>query len=357
MRKDATIQPNRRVMPVLMLSAGLLLAAGCHRSQSPDVVATVNGHPIMQADMEKAYQAQLRQDQQAETPSPDQADAARLQVLQALIVQEIVDQRAAKINLTATDAEVEAKLAQLKAPYTEEQFDQKLKANKQTLDDLRRDIHRSITEDKLLNKDVNSKINVTDADVRDYFEKHKGEFNLLEPQYRLAQIQVTDIPTETAGNLQGSKATNDADARKKIQALKNRLESGDDFGTLAMNFSENPNTAPNGGDMGFFSESEMRSNPTVYNALMKLKPGQTTDILPLLDMQTHRPVGYAIYKLISREPAGQREINDPRVQQAIRQQLHDGRSQLLKSAYFEMLRNQAKVVNFYAEQVFKSDAH
>ena len=158
MRKDATIQPNRRVMPVLMLSAGLLLAAGCHRGQSPDVVATVNGHPIMQADMEKAYQAQLRQDQQAETPSPDQADAARLQVLQALIVQEIVDQRAAKINLTATDAEVEAKLAQLKAPYTEEQFDQKLKANKQTLDDLRRDIHRSITEDKLLNKDVNSKI-------------------------------------------------------------------------------------------------------------------------------------------------------------------------------------------------------
>ena len=46
-----------------------------------------------------------------------------------------------------------------------------------------------------------------------------------------------------------------------------------------------------------------------------------TDILPLLDAQTKKPVGYAIYKLLSRDPAGQRDLNDPRVQQAIRQQL------------------------------------
>jgi peptidyl-prolyl cis-trans isomerase SurA len=67
-------------------------------------------------------------------------------------------------------------------------------------------------------------------------------------------------------------------------------------------------------------------------------------------------VGYSIYKLISRDAAGQRDLNDPRVQQAIRQQLHDSRSQLLKSAYFEMLRDQAKVQNFLAEQIFKNDA-
>ena len=67
-------------------------------------------------------------------------------------------------------------------------------------------------------------------------------------------------------------------------------------------------------------------------------------------------MGYAIYKLISREPAGQRDLNDPRVQQAIRQQLRDGRSQLLKTAYFEMLRDQAKVENFFAEGILKDDA-
>ena len=78
--------------------------------------------------------------------------------------------------------------------------------------------------------------------------------------------------------------------------------------------------------------------------------------MPLLDGQTKKPVGYAIYKLISREPAGQRDLNDPRVQQAIRQQLHDVRSQLLKSAYFEWLADQAKVENFFAEEVLKKDA-
>jgi peptidyl-prolyl cis-trans isomerase SurA len=109
--------------------------------------------------------------------------------------------------------------------------------------------------------------------------------------------------------------------------------------------------------MGFVGETQMHADPAVYAAVTKLKAGQATDILPLLDAQTKKPAGYVIYKLLSREPAGQRDVNDPRVQQAIRQQLREGRSQLLKNAYFEMLRDQAKVENFFAEQIFKNDAH
>ena len=67
-------------------------------------------------------------------------------------------------------------------------------------------------------------------------------------------------------------------------------------------------------------------------------------------------MGYAIYKLIEKEPAGQRELNDPRVQQDIRQQLRDSRSQLLKAAYYEMVRNQAHVENRLAQQIFKNGA-
>ena len=174
--------------------------------------------------------------------------------------------------------------------------------------------------------------------------------------YRLAQIQVTSVPSTQPGNLQGSKATNDVEAKKKIQALKNRLDSGEDFGAIAMNFSERPETAPNGGDMGFVTESQMRSDPTVYAAVTKLKAGQITDILPMLDQVTKKPMGYAIYKLISREAAGQRDLKDPSVQQAIRQQLREGRSQLLKNAYFETLRDATKVENYLAEQIFKDDA-
>ena len=165
------------------------------------------------------------------------------------------------------------------------------------------------------------------------------------------------MPPQQVGNLQNSKAMNEADARRKIEMLHNRLESGEDFGALAMNFSENPNTAGNGGDMGIVTESQLRSDPDVYAAISKLKLGQITDILPVYGApNSKQAVGYAIYKLIDREVAGQRQLNDPRVQQAIRQQLRDSREQLLKNAFLEMLRDQARVENYYAEEVFRDGA-
>ncbi|HEY0308184.1 MAG TPA: SurA N-terminal domain-containing protein [Acidobacteriaceae bacterium] len=330
------------------------LMSGCKSPHRADVVATVNGHTLMKADLEKYYTNQLGDAQQQ--PSQEQADSLRLNILHQMIDDEIMQQRAAKLNLLATDEEVDAKLAELKAPYTQEQFDARLKAKNLSLDDLKHDLRRTLTNDKVLNKEINSKINVTDSDISSYYNTHKSEFNLIETEYHLAQIVVTSIPAQQAGNLQNSKATNDADAKKKIQALHNRLESGEDFGAIAMNFSEQPQTASNGGDMGFVPESQLRGDPSVFSSVSKLKASEITDILPIYD-PSRKVVGYAIFKLISREPAGQRDVNDPRVQAAIRQELRDGRSQLLKNAYFEMLRDQARVENFLAEEILKKDTH
>ena len=108
--------------------------------------------------------------------------------------------------------------------------------------------------------------------------------------------------------------------------------------------------------MGFVPESQLKSDPMIGAALLKLKPGHMSDIFPVLDPQSKKPVGYSIYKLLETESAGQRQITDPVVQQQIRQLLHDGRSQLVQNAYFEMLRDQAKVENFLAEEIFKNDA-
>ena len=341
---------------VLATAVCLPLITGCKHAPNADVVATVNGHPLMHSDLEKYYTDQLGDAQQ--TPSLEQADNLRLNILHQMIDDEIMQQRAAKLNLLATDEEVDAKLAELKAPYTQEEFDARLKAKNITLEDLKHDLRRTLTNDKVMNKEINSKINITDADITSYYAEHKSEFNLIETEYHLAQIVVTSVPAQQAGNLQNSKATNDADAKKKIQALHNRLESGEDFGALAMNFSEQPQTASNGGDMGFIPESQLHEDPNVFNSVLKLKAGEITEILPLYDSpQAKKVMGYAIYKLISLEPAGQRDVNDPRVQTAIRQELRDGRSQLLKNAYFEMLRDQARVENFLAEDIFKNDTH
>lgn len=339
-----------------LLPLALFVLAGCNRTHTADVVATVNGHAIMHADMDRMYQAQLAQAQGQQT-SPEEADSLRLSSVRQLINEEILVQAAAKMNLTPTPEDVDAEVAKMKAPFpTEEQFEAQLKSTNRTVDDLKRDIRRSLTIDKLLNKQIKSKINVTDADVSAYFQQHKAEFDLIEPQYHLAVIRVTSVPSPQPGNLQGSKATTDAEAKKKIQALKFRLDSGEDFGAIAANFSEDPSTASSGGDMGFVPESQLKSDPMVGAAILKLKAGQLTDVFPLMDAQTKKPVGYAIYKLLDKEPAGQREISDPVVQQHIRQLLRDGRSQLVQNAYFEMLRDQAKVENFFAETIFNNGA-
>lgn len=343
-----------RLTSSVVLSAALL-TSGCKSTNHTGVAATVNGHAITRDEVEKAYTAQLSQNP-GQAPSQDQGDELRLNLLHQLIVEETIEQRAQKLNLMATNEEVDAKLAQMKAPFTEEQFQARLKDSGHTLDDVKHDLRRSMTIDKLLNKEINSKVTVTDADVTKYYNSHKAEFNLIENQFHLAQIQVTGIPAQNAGNLQGSKASTPEEALAKIKALKMRLDSGEDFGALAQNFSERQDTAQNQGDMGFLPESQMKGDPAVYSAITKLKPGQVTDIIPTVDPATHKPVAFSVYKLISKEPAGQRQIDDPRVQQAIREQLRDGRSQLLKNAFFEMLHDQAKIENYLAEDIFKNAA-
>jgi peptidyl-prolyl cis-trans isomerase SurA len=319
------------------------------------VVATVNGKEILRAELERAYQASLEGGPQA--PSQQEADLRRLGVLRQMIQDEIMQQQAAKLNLTASDEDVNAKLTEIKTPYTEDQFNNLLKQRNLTLDDFKREIRRELTRDKLMNKEIESKINVTDAEIAAYYNAHKADFDLIEPTYHLAQIVVTTSPAQQAANLENSKASGDAEAKKKIDAIYSRLESGQDFATVAANYSEDPNTAPNGGDMGFVPESQLRAHPEVYDAIGKLKPDQFTDALAAYDASPgHRIAYYAIYKLISREPAGQRELNDPRVRQAIHQQLHDNDAQLLRSAYLEMLQDEARVRNFLAEQIYKQGA-
>jgi len=349
---------SRTPLRIFLLGTGILLltASSCHRPPSPDVMATVNGKEITRAELEKYYKSTVGDAPQE--PSAEQADIVRLNILRQLIDDEIVQQRAAKLNLAASDEDVNAKLTEWKAPYTQEEFDKQLKQRNLTLDDLKRDIRRSLTRTKLLNKEIESKINITDAEISNYYNSNKSEFNLIEPRYRLAQIIVTGTPPVQGSSLATRRAPNEAEARKEIQTIHNRLESGDDFATLATQFSENPNSAPNGGDMGFWTETQLRSDPEVYNAITKLKPGQITDSLPMYDAPSpkRRIIGFAIYKLISREAAGQRELNDPRVQQQIRQDLRERKAQLLQNAYFEMLHNQATVRNYFAEQILKMGA-
>ena len=338
-----------------LLAGGLSIATiGCSGKQAGgEVAATVDGRKIYRADLEKYYQNQASASQQP--PAGEQATNLRLGILKELIENEILMRRAEKLGLLATDDEVERKLSEIKSPYSAENFAAQLKDKNITADDFKRDIRRSLTVDKVINKEVTSKINVSDQDITDYYNAHKSEFNFIEPQYHLKQIFVTPLPNPQVRN-QNNKAQNEDQARKKIQMILNRLESGDDFDTLAMNYSEDAETSGNGGDLGFTPESSLsRTDPATRDLVMKLKPGQYSSIISVVNPMSKQLIGFRIVKLVAKEPAGQREFSDPRVQQAIRAQLRDHREQLLKEAFFEVLRNQAKVENFYAEKVLQDN--
>jgi len=332
--------------------AVLLLAPACQKKNTnPEVMARVNGHEITRTEVQKYYDNQTAGS--ADKPTGEQANSLRLSILRQLIDNQILMQRADKLGLLATDEEVDRKLTEAKAPYTAEQFDAKLKQMGITVDELKRDQRRSITVDKLINKEVTSKIDITDKDIANYYNEHRAEFNLIEPQYHLARILVTPQPNPQM-HFKNDKAQNEPEARKKIQMVLNRLDSGEDFATLAMNYSEDPETSGNGGDLGFTPESSLKStDPATREAVSKLKPGQYSGIIAIVNPANHQLFGFQIVKLIAREPAGQRELSDPRVQQAIRTQLRDRREQLLKAAYYDVLRDRAKVENFYAEQILQ----
>jgi peptidyl-prolyl cis-trans isomerase SurA len=245
----------------------------------------------------------------------------------------------------------------LKAPYTQEEFEKNLKQQKMTLEDLKQQIRRHLTSDKLINKEIESKINISDADINNFYNEHRSEFNLIEPQYRLAWIAVSADGGQPGK--QDNAISSDADARKKVQTIRDLLTTGVDFGSLAKSFSEDPNTNSIAGDLGFIRESQLQQrDPAAFASIGKLKVGQVTDVQPYYSGAgpNQHATGYAIYKIIAREPAGQRELNDPSVQQAIRQGLRESRAQLLTQAYNEILRDDAKIRNYFAEQVLNQGA-
>jgi peptidyl-prolyl cis-trans isomerase SurA len=345
---------GRRAAIALLPAAALFLllsGIGCNTNKATEgVMATVNGRKILRTEVDKYFNNQTAQAPQK--PTDEQADTLRLNILKELIDNEILMQRAEKLGLLATDDEVNAKLNEIKAPFSQQDFDKRLADRGITLADFKADLRRSITVEKVLNKEVTSKINVSDDDITAYYNQHKAEFNLIEPQYHLAQVLVTTQPNPQARNV-ANKATNEAEAKKKIQMIENRLDSGEDFGSVAMNLSEQPETSQNGGDLGFIPESSLKSDKAAFDAINKLKPGQYTTVLVVADPNSHQVFGYRVVRLISKEAAGQRELQDPRVQQAIREQLRDRREQLLKAAYYEVIRDEAKVENFFAEDILK----
>jgi peptidyl-prolyl cis-trans isomerase SurA len=339
----------RRVAVLLALAGVMFLgASGCKQEvqHSPDVWAVVNGKEIKRADVDKYYRTRVNPEGQE--PSQEEALSLKLNVLDELINNEILLERAKKLNLEASDGEVEDKFTELKSPYTEDEFQRQLRERNVSVSDLKSDLRRQLSITKLLNREVVAKISITDQDVTEFYNGNKAQFNVAEPQYRIAQIVVTPRKEPQIRNRKNDDATNEAEAQRKVKMLMDRLNSGADFAQLAMDYSEDMNSAATGGDLGYVPESALnQSDPMLKKMVMGMKPGQVSPPLGLKD-------GYRILKLVTRESPGQRNISDPQVQQTIRDTLRNRKEQLLRSAYLAIARDEARVRNYLAEQVVEA---
>ncbi len=319
----------------------------CKRGGPPgaDVWAMVDGKPIYRQDVER--QVRNRASTDSDPGDAEQALGLKLNILNELINNQILVAHAEHAGISVSETEVDQKLKELETPYSKEDFERKLNAQGLTRDELRGQVRESLLVTKLINKDISSEVSVTDAEISEFYERNKARFNVPETTYHLAQIEVTPTATPEVRNLKNDDAKNPAAAERKIQALYAQLRAGGDFAKLAAEYSEDPRTSVGGGDLGFIPASSLDQNPALKQAVVSLKVGEISGII-------RTPTGFHIVKLLARDERGQRTLDDPAVKNGIRQSLANEKEELLRTAYIENLRNQAKVENYLAEQVVEA---
>jgi peptidyl-prolyl cis-trans isomerase SurA len=347
-RTSGALHRGRALLPAAALFFSLLTGCKQQEHHAADVWAVVNGTEIKRDEAEKYYRSQVNPE--AQEPSQEEALSLKLNVIDQLIIEEILLERAKKLNLEASDGEVEDKFTELKSGFTEDEFQRKLKDGGKTVDDLKRDLRRQLSIQKLLNREVAAKITITDQDVLDYYNANRNQFNVAEPQFRISQIVITPRKDPLVRNRKNDDATTEAEAQRKAKMLQDRLNSGADFSQLAIDYSEDPNTAAAGGDLGYIPESSLnapQTDPMLKKVVLSLKPGQVSPPIQLKD-------SIRILKLVAREAAGQRGVNDPQVHQMVWDTLRNRKEQLLRNAYIAVARNEAHVNNYLAQQVVET---
>ncbi len=340
-----------------MLPVGaMLLSMGvsCNKESqpAPDVWAVVNGKEIKRQEVDRYYRTRVNPEGQE--PSQEEALSLKLKVLDELINNEILLERAKKLNLEASDGEVEDKFTEMKSPFTEDEFQRQLKERDVSVNDIKLSLRQQLSIEKLMNREVVAKISITDQDVTDFYNTNKEQFNVAEPRYHLAQILVTPRKEPQIRNRKNDDATNEPEAARKVKMLMDKLSGGADFAQLAADYSEDMNTAATGGDLGYVPESGLNPpqvDPMLKKAVMSLKPGQVSQPIEVRDREG---VSYRILKLITRESPGQRTLADPQVQQTARDTLRNRKEQLISESYRAIARDEAHVKNYLAARVIEA---
>jgi peptidyl-prolyl cis-trans isomerase SurA len=350
-KKAPTSQFHRHIVSLLALgAAGFTAACGSTPGTSAvtvtaDTWAVVDGRAITKDDVDKAYR---RLQDPSQVVSDEEALTAKLSLLNDFIVQDILLAKARALKVNVADSEVDTAYGKAKENMTDEAFQQELTKRGLTAADMREGLRRELQAQKVIDQEVGSKIAaITDKEVSDYFLANRSQFNIAEEAYQIAQIVVTPVrePPGTSGA--ADDATTPQAAAAKVQMLMERLKGGTPFHDLARQYSEDPETAPRGGDLGFVPVSRVKQTaPSLRNAVLDKPPGTAT--VATVDG------AHTIVLVLAREQPGQRDLSTPGVRDRITQTLRSRKEQLLRAAYLTNLREDADVVNYLARRLVEA---
>ncbi len=211
------------------------------------IVVRVNDRLITQSEFDK----RLALASKAPNHPTDPAELER-NVLEDLIKEKLLEERAKEMSVSATDEEIDAAVARVKAQYnlnTDAEFDAALAQSGMTRDELKRQMRQSITLQKVVGRDVASQLQLTDDQLRLEYERKKEQYYAVPESAHVYEIVLKFSPS-------------DADARQqavaKIEAIRASFKAGStvSFAELANEQSEGSTKGRNG-DLGTVSKGEL----------------------------------------------------------------------------------------------------
>lgn len=327
----------------LVLCASALLTACKSESDKTalEVAAKVGSREITLKQVDSTIKQQLDANGGNATMSPAELVAARLSVLDNLIQEEAMFQKAQKENLVPDDSKVNQEVQKRKqdAQMTEEQYQNQIKQAGFTEEEIRDQIRRQLAINELQERQKARVSAPTDGDIEKYYADHKSEFKAE----RGADISVIAVSPANNGG--------EAGAETKIRAIYAQLRAGSDFATIASQKSEEQSSAVRGGRLGFASESGLKQSfagvPDIANRIMALTEGQYTE--PIKDNTGN----WYIFKLnLKRETPQNLTLNDVRsdIVNTITQQ----RQQVLLKALVMLTLSETTTKNYLAERIVQN---
>lgn len=281
-----------RFLPVALLLALVLVAAGCgggSKSVPASAVARVGGSTITKDQFNFLIDGAKRTYKARKTafpkPGTTQYKSLQDQAMQYLVQQSELEQKAKDLKVTVTDADVAARLKQIKSQYfkgSEANYKKQLKAQGLTEPQLRLDLHAQILSEKLYNA-VTGKIKVTDAEIAKYYKTNQSQYGTAASR---------DVRHILVNN------------KKLADSIETQLKNGGNFGALAKKYSKDPGSAKTGGkltitkgqtvpefDKAAFALKTNETSPPIHTqygwhiiqALSAVKPAKTT---PLASVKT-----------------------------------------------------------------------